>query len=121
MADKQMKKSWNKKQSSLAQALEGWTHISQTVKEEKVIPPDQKMLNDITSLLKQLKTKMDELSMGPLMSNNTTKHSNQSLNLSPSSTTTQDSKLVTPDAAATPQECKLEEREHEARSPIPTL
>lgn len=69
MADKNTKKNWNTSQSPLAQALEGWSHISQVVKEEKVVPPDQKMLNDITNLLVQLKSQLDELSFGKDLGN----------------------------------------------------
>lgn len=63
MADKNSKRNWRANHSPLAQALEGWSNITQSVNEEKPVPPDQRILNDITTLLVQLKTKIDELSL----------------------------------------------------------
>ncbi len=66
MAEKQQKKAWKApQQGNLAQALQGWSTISQKVKEEKPTPPDQKILNDIKGLLSELKFKLDELSFVP--------------------------------------------------------
>lgn len=67
MAEKQQKKAWKKapQQGNLAQALQGWSNISQKIQEEKPTPPDQKILNDIKGLLSELKFKLDELSFVP--------------------------------------------------------
>lgn len=62
MVDKQKKKNWNKPQLQLSQAIEEWSTISQTVKEEGKLAPDQKMLKDIEGLLIELKSKLDEFS-----------------------------------------------------------
>lgn len=62
MADKELKKTWKSSQANLSQALEEWTTISKTVKEEGKVAPDQKMLKDIEGLLLELKTKLDEFS-----------------------------------------------------------
>lgn len=119
MADKNSKKGWRAPQSPLAQALEGWSHISQTVKEEKIIPPDQKMLNDITNLLVQLKTKLDELSVNTELEGFdalTTEDSKlQSEESTIESTITTDANLIGTSSGdlATHQENKSEELAHE--------
>lgn len=62
MADKHPKKTWKSSGVHLTQALEEWTTISNTVKEEGKIAPDQKLKQDIEGLLLELKSKLDELS-----------------------------------------------------------
>ncbi len=62
MADKEQKKAWKSSQTHLSQALEEWTTISKTVKEEGKIAPDQRMLKDIEGLLLELKSKLEEFS-----------------------------------------------------------
>ncbi len=94
MAEKHHKKTWKgPQQSHLAQALEGWSHISQSVQIEKPVAPDQKLLNDIKGLLSELKFKLDELSFSPA---STPKQSSQNIN------------VVSP----TPQEKTPAEKEH---------
>jgi hypothetical protein len=66
VAEKHQKKAWKApQQGHLAQALEGWSNITQAVKLDKPIPPDEKILNDIKGLLTELKFKLDELSFIP--------------------------------------------------------
>jgi len=97
VAEKQQKKAWKApQQGHLAQALEGWSNITQTVKVEKPIPPDQKILNDIKGLLTELKFKLDELSFTPT-----------------NAVMTSESDLET-SSAPTLQENKPEETAHEA-------
>jgi hypothetical protein len=60
MADKPQKKTWKTPQVDLSQALEEWSTISQTVKEEGKIAPDQKVLKEIAGLLLELKSKLEE-------------------------------------------------------------
>ncbi len=62
MADKPQKKTWKTPQVHLSQALEEWSTISQAVKEEGKLAPDQKMLKDIEGLLLELKSKLEEFS-----------------------------------------------------------
>jgi hypothetical protein len=62
MADKQTKKTWKSSQTHLSQALEDWSTISQTVKVEAKVAPDQKMLKEIEGLLLELKTKLEVFS-----------------------------------------------------------
>lgn len=66
VAEKNPKKAWKAtNQTHLAQAVEGWSNITQAVQVEKPVPPDQKILNDIKGLLTELKFKLDELSSPP--------------------------------------------------------
>jgi len=66
VAEKNPKKAWKAtNKTHLAQALEGWSNITQAVQIEKPVPPDQKILNDIKGLLTELKFKLDELSSPP--------------------------------------------------------
>ena len=63
MTQKPNKKKWSSSQFQLSQAVEDWSHITQAVKEEAKIAPDQKMLKEIEGLLLELKSKLDEFSM----------------------------------------------------------
>ncbi|MEY4617654.1 MAG: hypothetical protein RJB66_2614 [Pseudomonadota bacterium] len=62
MAEKNQKKTLKASGIHLSQALEEWTTISHTVKEEGKVAPDQKMMREIEGLLIELKSKLDELS-----------------------------------------------------------
>ena len=63
MAHKNPKKTWTSSPHQLSQALEEWSTISKTVKEEGKVAHDQKMLKDIEGLLIELKSKLEELSL----------------------------------------------------------
>ena len=62
MADKSQKRTWKTPHTHLSKALEDWSTISQTVKSEGKIAPDEKMLKEIEGLLLELKSKLDEFS-----------------------------------------------------------
>lgn len=58
--EKDNKPSWRSSQNHLSKALEDWSHISQVVKNENKIAPDQKIKNEMTELLLSLKSQLDE-------------------------------------------------------------
>jgi hypothetical protein len=62
MADKHPKKTWKSPQVQLSQAIEDWSSITEVVKTEGKVAPDEKMRKDIEGLLLDLKSKLDELS-----------------------------------------------------------
>lgn len=81
MADKPQKKTWKTSQNHLSQALEEWTTISQTVKEEGKVAPDQKMLKDIEGLLLELKSKLEEFTAPATQDSAVSKNENQEASL----------------------------------------
>lgn len=85
MAEKQ-KKTWTSPKSNLSQALEEWSSISQSVKEEGKLAPDEKMLKEIEGILVELKSKLEEFSPPK------------------------------PTSSATPQDSATQDSEHEALS-----
>ncbi len=65
--DKANKKTWISTQTEITKAIESWSTVSEeAIKQEPTkLPPDEKMLKDIESIIQVIKNKLEEFAPPP--------------------------------------------------------
>lgn len=89
MNEKEIKTSWKSTQSEISKAIEGWATVTEQLKQEPKVAPDEKMLKDIEGIIQIIKSKLEEFappstqqtSTPPAsLSNTQNQHQNQNSN-----------------------------------------